>query len=623
MEGEILFKKQKSIKSSIIIFTMLFIIICTSISPILAANTNNLGSSPWPLLGHDAQNTGQSQYLGAQKNISKWNYSLNEGNYNIITGGTVIGKDGNIYFGMEYYNGTRTTSRLYSIYPNGKPRWNVTINKGTNSWGIVPVIGADGTIYFTNQIDTNTGEEESLYAYNPDGSLKWFYNFNDGLDGNSMPLTIGSDGTLYVGTGFNNGIRNLVKFYGFYPNGTPKWNRSIADGDWNSIWTLPAIGKDGSIIFGTYFENKTDLFGKLYALDSNGNIKWSYIPKNINISESSLAPSIASDGTIYIGTTNYNKDRHWINLFALNPDGTLKWNKKFFDGTTNMVLGATSVSASGIIYFISNFKNSTGSFGNIYALNPDGSIKWNYLTSASEYSWPVIGSDGTIYFSLSKGILALNSDGTKKWFYNGLGNGFASIDKDGTIYLPVHSTNDMETSKYSVVAIKGQTSDLYLKTSVDNTNPKVGDKLTITFKVGNNGPDTAYYTIMKFLIPAGLKFISANADSGIWSYNETTKTITWNLGDVPVGDHYLKVVTKVLGANTIDITPILNTLTYDPNLVNNVQAISVNVQPNSTNTTNNNTNLNTVGMQNTGIPIPLTVLAVLMVIGGLVGARRK
>jgi len=85
----------------------------------------------------------------------------------------------------------------------------------------------------------------------------------------------------------------------------------------------------------------------------------------------------------------------------------------------------------------------------------------------------------------------------------------------------------------------------------------------------------------------------------------------------------LKVVTKVLGANTIDITPILNTLTYDPNLVNNVQAISVNVQPNSTNTTNNNTNLNTVGMQNTGIPIPLTVLAVLMVIGGLVGARRK
>ncbi len=61
-----------------------------------------------------------------------------------------------------------------------------------------------------------------------------------------------------------------------------------------------------------------------------------------------------------------------------------------------------------------------------------------YYKSRYDYASPIIGSDGSIYVSLSDRILALNSDGTKKWFYEALGNGFASIDKDGTIYFAAH-----------------------------------------------------------------------------------------------------------------------------------------------------------------------------------------
>ena len=88
---------------------------------------------------------------------------------------------------------------------------------------------------------------------------------------------------------------------------------------------------------------------------------------------------------------------------------------------------------------------------------------------------------------------------------------------------------------------------------MDNANPKAGDKITITFKVGNNGPDTAYYTIMKFLIPAGMKFISANADSGKWTFDAATNTITWDLGNVPVGDPTLNVLTEILSAGKYTI----------------------------------------------------------------------
>ena len=56
--------------------------------------------------------------------------------------------------------------------------------------------------------------------------------------------------------------------------------------------------------------------GSLFAFDSLGNELWSY---NCG-STGSSSPSVAPDGTIYVASTDSN-------LYAVNPDGTLKWKK--------------------------------------------------------------------------------------------------------------------------------------------------------------------------------------------------------------------------------------------------------------------------------------------------------
>jgi outer membrane protein assembly factor BamB len=54
------------------------------------------------------------------------------------------------------------------------------------------------------------------------------------------------------------------------------------------------------------------------------------------------------------------------------------------------VESSPAVGADGTIYVGSDDHN-------LYAINPDGSLKWRYDTGDKVYSSPAIGSDGTIY----------------------------------------------------------------------------------------------------------------------------------------------------------------------------------------------------------------------------------
>jgi len=125
----------------------------------------------------------------------------------------------------------------------------------------------------------------------------------------------------------------------------------------------------------------------LYAVNPNGTLKWRF--DTGGATESSLA--ISQDGNIYVGSYNGK-------IFCINPDGTEKWRFETNDG----VLASPAIDKNGIIYIGSNDRN-------FYALNPDGSLKWKYNTGSDILSSPAIADDGTIYFGTRSYLYALET----------------------------------------------------------------------------------------------------------------------------------------------------------------------------------------------------------------------
>ncbi|MDK2886082.1 MAG: hypothetical protein PWP54_640 [Thermosipho sp. (in: thermotogales)] len=329
------------------------------------------------------------------------------------------------------------------------PIWNFTTSKPARlKWKFEtynrlvsgPAIAPDGTIYIGS-------EDSNLYAINPDGSLKWKYNLGTYI--RSSP-SISSDGTIYVVT--------WKGLYAINPDGTLKWEKdyyfyicesvspalgddgtiyggcsqnfkAINPDDGNTKWVFndkinnndvgfrtssPAIGPDGTIYVGS---NNTNY---LYAINPDGTLKWKF-EANYIINSS---PAIGEDGTIYVGSDDDN-------LYAINPDGTLKW---YFE-TGDDIKTSPVIDEDGTIY--------VGSWDDyLYAINPDGTLKWKFNTGTGIFHTPVIGSNGIIYVIAYRYLYALNEDGTLLWKFSDFKGASSwpsvfllSLSNDGTLYV--------------------------------------------------------------------------------------------------------------------------------------------------------------------------------------------
>ncbi|HEC89637.1 MAG TPA: hypothetical protein ENI44_03540 [Thermoplasmatales archaeon] len=189
-----------------------------------------------------------------------------------------------------FYHGYKSQNGLSMIDTNK--------NSGTVLWGKIisdeidggVSIDSDGTIYVA---EYGNGK---LYAFNPNGSIKWSITINSEVGVSSTPV-IDENGVIYIGD-----IDGYL--YAISSDGTEICRTEISN---EILGSSPVIG-DGTIYIGSYAA-KTGLF----ALDSNGNLKWSYITHD-GIDGS---PSIGLDGTIYVGDTKGY-------FYALDPNGSLK-----------------------------------------------------------------------------------------------------------------------------------------------------------------------------------------------------------------------------------------------------------------------------------------------------------
>jgi outer membrane protein assembly factor BamB len=361
--------------------------------------SNGPMDSQWPVMSHDVQHTGKSQYSTASAPlVEKWRFPGNGGIYC----SPVIDKEGTVYFGADSF---------FAIHSNGTAKW--IINDIFIDVFSAPAIDENGVIY----VGLHTSPAY-LIAFYPNGTEKWRYS-SDYIY--SSPV-IDTEGSIYFGEYHGNLIA-------LYPNGTLKWSSPNI----YSVYSSPAIGADGTIYCTSWSG------GYVHAIyPNNGTVKWRFYAGG----QMKANPSIADDGTIYVSS--------WDDyLYALYPNGTMKWR-------VNTYLGASSnpsIGPDGTIY-VAHY--------DLYAVNPDGTVKWIFPLGDERYctfSAPAISADGIIYIGANIGddvggeLIVVNPDGTERWRSGSICNsGIVSspaIAEDGTVY--VGSLNREEVHSGAVI----------------------------------------------------------------------------------------------------------------------------------------------------------------------------
>jgi outer membrane protein assembly factor BamB len=300
------------------------------------------------------------------------------------------------------------------------------------------VVGSNGWVYTAAGVSVVTAVSGSS------GAVQWNLNINATV---GTSLTLDCTGALYFGDSNGNVYSvnaNTGSILWVFPGGT-RIGGGVTQGFDGTLYTASCAGV-------------------VYALDrSTGYVLWSYQASYGNVNS---APGVGPDGTVYVSTDENaliavsNGKLLWTfgpnefyefyptptvgpygvvyagswdyNMYAIRPDGSLLWS--FLTGSE--VEGSAAIGADGTVYFPSND-------GNLYAVNGDtGALIWKASIGPAaiySYSTPVIDAAGIVYVgSLSGAMLALqSSNGAVVWSFNtgSAVSGSAAIGANGMLFI--------------------------------------------------------------------------------------------------------------------------------------------------------------------------------------------
>ena len=327
----------------------------------------------------------------------------------------------------------------FTLYPNNSTTNKPAIQLDNGAW----------PMYCHDQKHTCTSPYTGLTTQPK--TPKWTYPSPGGIGGMTSSIAVGSDGKIYTGSAHDSDFKKsiLLGYSGvlsaLFPNGSLDWIHNSYRGTpmISMIESSPLLTSDGKIIYG-----KDD--GHVYALDKKGKLLWDFAtddPYDPNIDDDNEqiipSPVLGANNTLYISSIWDNvytsqTVKSWLNNPVLKPVidnykikgvNAQDWGKVYaidiqtgqrkwvFDPSLEAPLvkkgfwGSPAIDDNGTIYAAAH--DHLGN-GYLYALNPDGTLKWKYPNNNQEkiqslQSPPAIGSDGTIYVG-SAGI-------TKKLFY--------------------------------------------------------------------------------------------------------------------------------------------------------------------------------------------------------------
>lgn len=304
-------------------------------------------------------------------------------------------------------------------------QWSSALN-GAVLGGSSPALAKDGSAVYM-LASASGGAPATLNAFDvTSGAAKWTFDINEGMhDDDPKALatnvysspSVGEDGSVYMVVRDLRSPAASRKVYAFAvdANGTKKWHQ-IVGGNVNLYAITPAIDANGNI----YVANRGK---KIFKLTPSGAVTEL---ASTDCPEVTGGISLAKDGTAYMfgkgntGLYAYNTSANTKSWAYATDFGSAPKEPAF---ETGGVRGATvTVGTDGTLYSVIDLVSGKGA---VIALDPTGSLKWQYETAGAIVDGGVVlGEDGTVYAnggqasgSNGAGVVALDSNGSLKWHY--------------------------------------------------------------------------------------------------------------------------------------------------------------------------------------------------------------
>jgi len=305
-----------------------------------------------------------------------------------VSASLLIGADNNLYFGC-YENSSRTPTQSSSLFSlnstNGYTNWEFSVssiplvNLSLTEIQDSVAIDTNGNVYFICQNMNYGSHLVYLISLTSSGTFRYICDLNNGNTNNisiyGRPILSVDNSIVYAMTTLNNGLTGSYYLYSINSqSGSTTLIQTISFNNGFSSNNSMCRDKNNNL----YFSIVADYNAVLYSVNKNGAINWSYTI-NAPIAGSSIAvidntPAIGSDGTIFFHVllTDFATFGSYY-LYAINPNGTLKWNKLIPNVSNsiypNYINTSLSINLQGniIISFQNANNSSANTFSNLYS----------------------------------------------------------------------------------------------------------------------------------------------------------------------------------------------------------------------------------------------------------------
>jgi hypothetical protein len=342
--------------------------------------------APWPMHGRCPDQDSRGDAVVASNPREAWA---------LATGGPpsspVVGADGTAYLA----SGTT----LFAISPAGIVLW---MRSFASTLAGSPALGQDGSLYVLSSV-SQSGTDAALDALDlATGDTHWTQDL--GPDTPHSPV-LAPDGTIYLcGVAM---IRALSP-----TDGSEKWRATYPVNTSDSL-TSPAVGADGTVYVAL------DGVRNLVAITPSGATAWSFDVKQHDPryelgADMFVDPVVGPDGTVYIASGL--DEPTFTTVFAVRPDGSLRWTRDFPPGPNGDVAVGAGVARDGSVVFV-NLEGTAASF------TADGQLAWAVDTQDTATSLVLTGEGTALVGGYYKNVLtAIARDGSVAWAHTFLGS---------------------------------------------------------------------------------------------------------------------------------------------------------------------------------------------------------